>query len=74
MAAATIATADTRSAADKIVCRLDLFPELVRALHDGDLQTGRWFCAQLFDCNARRNLWRKGKVTVQAVNKITRML
>ena len=59
---------------DKIVCRLDLFPELVRALHYGDLQTGRWFCAQLFDCNARRNLWRKGKVTVQAVNKITRML
>ena len=35
---------------DKIVCRLDLFPELVRALHDGDLLAGRLFCAQLFNC------------------------
>ena len=41
--------------ADKIVCRLDVFPELVQALHDGDLLTGRLFCAQLFDCNGRRN-------------------
>jgi hypothetical protein len=35
--------------ADKIVCRLDAFPELIQALHDGDLLTGRLFCAQLFD-------------------------
>ena len=40
---------------DKIVRRLDLFPELVQALRDGDLLTGRLFCAQLFDCNGRRN-------------------
>ena len=40
---------------DKIVRRLDLFPELVQALHDGDLLTGRLFCARLFDCDARRN-------------------
>jgi hypothetical protein len=35
---------------DTIVCRLDLFPELVRALRDGDLLAGRLFCAQLFNC------------------------
>jgi hypothetical protein len=33
---------------DTIVRRLDLFPELVRALRDGDLLAGRAFCAQLF--------------------------
>jgi hypothetical protein len=33
---------------DTIVCRLDLFPELVRALRDGDLLAGRLFCAELF--------------------------
>jgi hypothetical protein len=33
----------------KIVCRLDEFPELVEALRDGDLLTGRLCCAQLFD-------------------------
>jgi hypothetical protein len=41
--------------ADKIVRRLDDFPELVRALRDGDLLTGRSFCARLFDGDARRN-------------------
>ncbi len=35
---------------DKIVRSLDLFPELVQALRDGDVLTGRLFCAQLFDC------------------------
>lgn len=40
---------------DKIVRRLDDFPELVRALRDGDLLTGRSFCARLFDGDARRN-------------------
>jgi hypothetical protein len=40
---------------NKIVRRLDEFPELVQALRDGDLVTGRLFCAQLFDCDGRRN-------------------
>jgi hypothetical protein len=40
---------------DKTVRRLDDFPELVHALRDGDLLTGRLFCAQLFDCNGWRN-------------------
>jgi hypothetical protein len=31
---------------DKIVCRLDLFPDLLQALRNGDLVTGRLFlCA-----------------------------
>jgi len=34
---------------EKIVFKLDLFPELIQALRDGDLLTGRLFCAQLFD-------------------------
>jgi len=46
---------------DKIVCRLDLFPELLQALRDGDLLTGRLFCAQLFNCDVRRN--RMGELT-----------
>jgi hypothetical protein len=33
---------------DTIVRRLDLYPELVNALRDGDLLTGRLFCARLF--------------------------
>jgi hypothetical protein len=41
---------------DKIVRRLDEFPDLVQALRDGDLLTGRMFCAQLFDFDARRGL------------------
>jgi hypothetical protein len=59
---------------DKIVCRLDLFPELVRALHYGDLQTGRWFCAQLFDCDARRNLLNTGAFTPQIGMKALRRI
>jgi hypothetical protein len=39
----------------KIVCRLDLFPKLLQALREGDLLTGRLFCAQLFNCDGRRN-------------------
>ena len=58
MATATIAKVDNRVPlyTDKIVCRLDLFPELVQALHHGDVLTGRLFCAQLFDCDGQRNL------------------
>jgi hypothetical protein len=33
----------------KIVRRLDEFPDLEKALRDGDLLTGRLCCAQLFD-------------------------
>jgi hypothetical protein len=40
---------------DKIVRRLDDFPELLQALRDGDLLTVRWFWEQLFDCDGRRN-------------------
>ncbi len=46
---------------DKTVRRLDDFPELVHALRDGDLLTGRLFCAQLFDCDGRRS--RFGEMT-----------
>jgi len=58
MATATIARVDNPIPlrADKVVCRLDLFPELVRALHEGDFQTGRWFCAQLFDWKCCNNV------------------
>ncbi len=54
MATATTAKADNQVPihTDTIVRRLDLFPELVRALRDGDgdLLAGRLFCAELFDC------------------------
>jgi hypothetical protein len=57
MATATTAKADNQvpTHTDTIVRRLDLFPELVRALRDGDLLAGRSFCAQLFYCDGRRN-------------------
>ena len=57
MATATTAKGDNPFPihTDTIVRRLDLFPELVNALRDGDLLTGRLFCAQLFDCDGRRN-------------------
>lgn len=34
---------------DRIVRRLDEFPELNRALRTGDVSTGRFLCAQLFN-------------------------
>lgn len=40
---------------DKTVRRLDDFPELLHALRDGDLLTGRLFCAQLFAGNGWTN-------------------
>lgn len=46
---------NSESPIDKIVRRLDDFPELLHALRDGDLLTGRLFCAQLFDCAGRTN-------------------
>ena len=52
MATATTAKADNPFPihTDTIVRRLDLFPELLQALRDGDLLAGRLFCADLFDC------------------------
>jgi hypothetical protein len=41
--------------ADKIVRRLDDFPELLQALRDGDLPTLRLIWAQLVDCDGQRN-------------------
>ena len=41
---------------DKIVRRLDEFPELLAALRDSDFLTARSFCAQMFNLDARTNL------------------
>jgi hypothetical protein len=49
------------NSSDKIVRRLDDFPELLQALRDGDLVTVRFLWAQLCDCDGRRN--RTGEVT-----------
>jgi hypothetical protein len=54
---------------DKIVRRLDEFPELEKALRDGDLLTGRLFCAQLFAYDGRRNRLSTGTLTLQAAMK-----
>jgi hypothetical protein len=57
MATATTAKADNPFPihTDTIVRRLDLYPELMQALRDGDLLTGRMFCARLFNLDERRN-------------------
>ena len=34
---------------DKTVRRLDNYPELMRALRDGDVLSGRMLCERLFD-------------------------
>jgi len=54
---------------DKIVLRLDLFPELVQLLRDGDLLTGRLFCAQLFNLDGRQNRVGEGTPALQAEMK-----
>jgi hypothetical protein len=41
---------------DKIVRRLDDFPELLAALRDSDFLTARSFCAQMFNLDARTSL------------------
>ena len=63
MATATIAKVDNQVPlhADKIVRSLDLFPDLLQALRDGDLKTGRLLCAQLFDFDGWQNPF--GEVT-----------
>jgi len=55
---------------DKLVLRLDLFPELVQALHDGDLLTGRLFCARLFNLDERRNHLGDGTSALRAAMKV----
>jgi len=55
---------------DKIVRRLDLFPELLQALRDGDLLTGRLFCAQLFNLDERRDHVDEVTPTLQAAMKV----
>jgi paraquat-inducible protein B len=49
----------------KTVRRLDEFPELEKALRDGDLLTGRLCCAQLFDIDAGES----SRVREQAIGK-----
>ena len=39
---------------DRIVRRLEDFPELARALREGDVAAGRALCARLFGVPARR--------------------
>jgi hypothetical protein len=41
---------------DKIVRRLDEFPELLAALRDSDFLTARSFCAQMFNLDGRTTL------------------
>ena len=57
MAIASITTVDNPVPllTGKIVCRLDLYPELLQALRDADLLTGRLFCARLFNLDERRS-------------------
>jgi hypothetical protein len=40
---------------EKIVRRLDAFPELLQALRDCDLLTARLFCAQLFNLDSQQS-------------------
>lgn len=57
MTTAAIAKVDSKIPvhADTILRRLDEFPELAQALRDGDVLTGRLFCAQLFNLDLRRD-------------------
>jgi hypothetical protein len=54
---------------DKTVRRLDDFPELLQALRDGDLLTGRLFCAQVFNLDGRQNHPDEVPSTLQAAMK-----
>jgi hypothetical protein len=69
MATATTAKADNPFPihTDTIVRRLDLFPELVRALRDGDLLAGRVFCAELFDCKLAPTFPSRDKSSVKRI-------
>jgi len=39
---------------DKLVWKLDAFPELLKGLRDGDLRAARLVCARLFDGDGPR--------------------
>ena len=52
---ATVDIQKSKAFEGKTVRRLDEFPDLVEALRDGDLLTGRLFCARLFDLDSRRS-------------------
>ena len=69
MATTAVARVDNQGLhhTDKIVRRLDDFPELLQALRDGDLPTVRFLWEQLFDCDSRRN----PAPTLQAATKLT---
>jgi len=56
MATAAVAKVDNQvfPHADKIVRRLEDFPELLQALRDGDLVTVRFLWEQLFECDEQR--------------------
>ena len=58
MATAAVARVDNQGPhhTDKIVRRLDDFPELLQALRDGDLLTVRFLWEQLFDYDGQPNL------------------
>jgi hypothetical protein len=50
-----------RFCVDKVVFRLDAFPELTKALREGDLTKGRTLCARLFGCEPRQNMRPRGQ-------------
>jgi hypothetical protein len=52
---------------DKIVRRLDEFPELLAALRDSDFLTARSFCAQLFNFDARASLSAPGPASAMHI-------
>jgi hypothetical protein len=68
MATAAVAKVDNQVPlhAETTVRRLEDFPELVQALRDGDLVTVRFLCAQLFDCDSRRNPTRTPQAAMNA--------
>jgi uncharacterized protein (DUF2336 family) len=45
----TVISENEAAHADKIVRRLEDFPELMQALRGGDLLTGRLLCAEVFN-------------------------
>jgi hypothetical protein len=51
---ATQRVTSSENSVDKIVRKLDEFPELLEALRDCDLLTARSFCARLFNLDERQ--------------------
>ena len=52
---ATQPVANNENSVDKIVRKLDEFPDLLQALHDCDWLTARSFCAQLFNFDEQQS-------------------